>query len=209
MNKTMMKSILATTMLFSAVLGNGAITSAAAVKPAATTKPAATPAPIMRDNLFKFGLKKEVDLPVTITAGGLSYTLEKLMVYDVKSKDAQAIIKKYGYREQVFKQATKYLVWTKITIENNSQNLIQLTSKSPASKWIINTNGSNLAGSMPKLKADEINSKEALWNWKLQPGQKLSTYQMYVSTEDFTDLSIAIYFGGGFDEKFIVKRQGE
>lgn len=61
---------------------------------------------------------------------------------------------------------------------------------------------------MPKLKADEINSKEALWNWKLQPGQKLSTYQMYVSTEDFTDLSIAIYFGGGFDEKFIVKRQG-
>lgn len=59
MNKTMMKSILATTMLFSAVLGNGAITSAAAVKPAATTKPAATPAPIMRDNLFKFGLKKK------------------------------------------------------------------------------------------------------------------------------------------------------
>ncbi|OME72389.1 hypothetical protein BSK65_08485 [Paenibacillus odorifer] len=221
MKKRVVEATLVAAMLFSVVLGQGVVAKAETVTsvvtakpttsaiPTATVKPIATPVPIMRDNLSKFGLKKDLELPVTISAGGLSYTLEKLMVYDVKSKDAQELIKKYGYREQVFKQATKYMVWTKITIANDSHKLVQQTSKSPTSKWIINTNGSNLAGSMPKLKADEINSKEALWNWKLQPGQKLSTYQMYVSTEDITNLKILIYYGGGFDEKIIVKRQGE
>ncbi|OMD42626.1 hypothetical protein [Paenibacillus odorifer] len=221
MKKRIIEATMATTMLLGAVLGQGVVANAeavtpvatakptAAVKPTASVKPTAKPMPIMRDNLSKFGLKKEVDLPVTITAGGLSYTLEKLMVYDVKSKDAQALIKKYGYREKVTLGDTKYMVWTKITITNNSKNLVQLTSKSPAMKWVINVNGSILNPSMPKLKADEINSKEALWNWKLEPGKELSTYQMYGALEDFKDMSIIIYYGGASEEKTIVKHQGE
>lgn len=203
MKKTTLKVASAVAILLSTVMGNGLTTSAAAPKPVATQ------APIMRDNLFKFGLKKEVELPVTIAAGGLSYTLEKMMVYDVKSKDAQALIKKYGYIEKVALRDTKYMVWTKITIKNNSQNLIQLTSKSPSMKWIINVNSSILTPSMPKLKVNEFNSKEALWNWKLEPGKELSTYQMFGALEDFSDVYISVNYGGDFDEKAIVKRQGE
>lgn len=47
-----MKVALATTLLFSSVLGNGMIANAATTKPTATVKPTATPAPIMRDNLL-------------------------------------------------------------------------------------------------------------------------------------------------------------
>lgn len=221
MKKRVVEATLVAAMLFSVVLGQGVVAKAETVTsvvtakptisavPTATVKPIATPVPIMRDNLSKFGLKKDLELPVTISAGGLSYTLEKLMVYDVKSKDAQELIKKYGYREKVTLGDTKYMVWTKITITNNSKNIVQLTSKSPAMKWVINVNGSILTPSMPKLKADEINSKEALWNWKIDPGKKLSTYQMFGALEDFKDMSIIIYYGGAFEEKTIVKRQGE
>lgn len=207
MKKTSLKVAMAMVILSSAVIGNGYTASATTSKPVATQVPAE--APIMRDNLFKFGLKKEVELPVTVTAGGLSYTLEKMMVYDVKSKDAQALIKKYGYIEKVALRDTKYMVWTKITIKNNSQNLIQLTSKSPSMKWTINVNSLTLNPSMPKLKVNEFNSKEALWNWKLEPGKELSTYQMFGALEDFSDLYIFVNYGGYFDEKAIVKRQGE
>lgn len=203
MKKTSLKVAMAMVILCSAVMGNGLTASAT------TTKSGVTQSSIMRDNLFKFGLEKEVELPVTITAGGLSYTLEKMMVYDVKSKDAQALIKKYGYREKVYLRDTKYMIWTKITISNSSQNLIQLNAKSPTAKWFITANGTNLATSMPKLRAEEMNSKEALWNWKLEPGKSLSTYQMYGALEDFTNLFISINYGGSFDEKIIVKRQGE
>lgn len=207
MKKTSLKVAMAMVILSSSVMGNGFTANATTSKPVATQVPAE--APIMRDNLFKFGLKKEVELPVTVTAGGLSYTLEKMMVYDVKSKDAQALIKKYGYREKVALGDTKYMVWTKITITNNSKKLVQLSSKSPSMKWVINVNGSILNPSMPKLKAEEFNSKEALWNWKLEPDKTLSTYEMYGALEDFENLSIIIYYGGASEEKTIVKRQGE
>lgn len=99
MKKNILRAALTTTMLLSMVLGQNVITNAAAVTPvtaatpSATAKPAATPAPIMRDNLSKYGLKKDLELPVTVTAGGLSYTLEKIMIYDFKSKDAQNLVK--------------------------------------------------------------------------------------------------------------------
>lgn len=62
MEKIMMKAILATTLLAGSILGQvGSAQAATAAKPAA---------PIMRDNLSKFGLVKDLELPVTVTAGG-------------------------------------------------------------------------------------------------------------------------------------------
>lgn len=187
MKKTMMKSILATTMLFSVVLGNGAITNAAAVKPAATAKPTATPAPIMRDNLSKYGLKKDVELPVTVTAGGLSYTLEKIMIFDAKSKDAQTLIKKFNYSSE-----GKYFIWTKITVKNNSGNTIKKNYTDLSEKWSLGFGERNntVYLTMPRTKASSPNDKEALWDWSLAPGQQMSSYQAYYYNGDFKSFVI-------------------
>ncbi|MEK5400283.1 hypothetical protein [Paenibacillus sp. FSL K6-2859] len=204
MNKTMMKSILTATMLFSVVLGNGAITSAATVKPAATAKPTATPLPIMRDNLSKYGLKKDIELPVTVTAGGLSYTLEKIMIYDFNSKDAQGLIKKYDY------QGTgKYFIWTKITVENKSKDTIRQNVTDLSEKWRLLFGDEPTAPAMPKASYYKPNSKEAVWDWSLAPGQKLSTYQAYIYRGNFNWFYIKAKYKGASESKYIVNRPVE
>ncbi|WP_143191837.1 hypothetical protein [Paenibacillus sp. P46E] len=178
MKKTMMKSVLAAAMLAGAVVGQGSVSNAAGTTPAVA---AATAVPIMRDNLAKYGLVKDVELPVTVTAGGLSYTLEKIMIYETKSDMAQAVIKKYGYTGT---EDQKYFIWTKITIVNNSKALVQFSSKDLNSKWRFNF-GEEAWTRMPEKLAEKTNSTVALWGWELAPGKKLSTYQAYSYDGDF------------------------
>lgn len=173
MKKTMIKAALAGSMLFSLVLGQVGVTNAAAAKPAATV------APVVRDNLSSYGLKKDIELPVTVTAGGFSYTLEKIMIMETKSAAAQALIKKYGYAGD-----QKYFIWTKITIANNSKAVVQFSSKDLSDKWSLHF-GEEAYTSMPSRMADLKNNKEALWTWNLSPGQKLSTYQAYTYDAPF------------------------
>ncbi|WP_339317044.1 hypothetical protein [Paenibacillus sp. FSL R10-2734] len=200
MKKRVVKATLAATMLFSVVLGPGVVANAetvtpvvtakpaAAVKPTATVKPVATPAPapIMRDNLSKFGLKKDLELPVTVTAGGLSYTLEKIMIYDAQSKDAQTLIKKFNYSGE-----GKYFIWTKITVGNNSGNTIKKDYTDLSEKWRLGFgNKLDAYPTMPRSKDTSVNDKEALWGWKLAPGQKMNTYQAYYYDGDFKSFVI-------------------
>lgn len=199
----MMKSILAATMLFGAVVGQGSISHAAG------TSPAATAAPIMRDNLSKYGLKKDIELPVTVTAGGLSYTLEKIMIYDAKSKDAQAMSKQYGYDTN----DAKYFVWTKITIENKSGKLVQQNVKDLSEKWALNfgdlSKGEAFAA-MPKVSYNKPNSKEALWDWSLKPGEKLSTYQGYLYTGEINYFKIRLIINNKTaDAVYVVEPKGK
>lgn len=144
MKKNILRAALTTTMLLSMVLGQNVITNAAAVTPvtastpSATAKPAATPAPIMRDNLSKYGLKKDLELPVTVTAGGLSYTLEKFMIYDFKSKDAQNLVKQFKYDSfGVMVSKPKHFIWTKITIKNNSNKIVKRSLNDQKEKWVL------------------------------------------------------------------------
>jgi len=221
MKKRIVKATLVAAMLFSVVLRQGVFANAETVTPVvtakptasaiptATVKPTATPAPIMRDNLSKFGLKKDVDLPLTISAGGLKYTLEKLMFYDVKSKEAQSLMKMYDYSENIYKTPTKYMVWTKLTIENKGSKVIQVSAVDLSAKWNLKVDGYNLLAPAPGNKMLELNNKEALWNWVLKPGEKLSSYQMYGYIKDPSVISIYVNLGGDFEEKYIVKRPGE
>ncbi|MEK4343931.1 hypothetical protein [Paenibacillus sp. FSL P4-0184] len=221
MKKRVVEATLVAAMLFSVVLGQGVVAKAETVTsvvtakpttsavPTATVKPIATPAPIMRDNLFKFGLKKDLELPVTISAGGLTYTLEKLMFYDVKSKEAQSLMKMYGYTDDIYKTPTKYMIWTKITIGNKGSKVIQVSAKDSIAKWMLKVDGYNLITPSPRNKMLELNNKEALWNWVLKPGEKLSSYQMYGYIKDPSVISIYVNLGGEFEEKYIVKRPGE
>lgn len=185
MKKSMVKTTLAAALLVSGILGQGsarvAEAEAAAGTPATTTTKAQ---PIMTDNLAKYGLKKDVELPVTVTAGGLSYTLEKIMIYDAKSKDAQTLAKKYGYDFG----DSKYFLWTKITVENKANTLIQRNVRDLNEKWRLSF-GDRSKGEafniMPRKQVYKENSKDALWTWVLKPGEKLSTYQAFLYTGDF------------------------
>ncbi|MGE7612200.1 hypothetical protein [Paenibacillus sp. NPDC101420] len=221
MKKRVVEATLVAAMLFSVVLGQGVVVNAETVTPVvtakpttsavptATVKPIATPVPIMRDNLSKFGLKKDLELPVTISAGGLTYTLEKLMFYDVKAKEAQSLMKMYGYTDDIYKTPTKYMIWTKLTIGNKGSKVIQVSAKDSIAKWMLKVDGYNLLTPSPRNKMLELNNKEALWNWVLKPGEKLSSYQMYGYIKDPSVISIYVNLGGEFEEKYIVKRPGE
>ncbi|MEK4449958.1 hypothetical protein [Paenibacillus sp. FSL L8-0506] len=212
MKKTIVRAALTTTMLFSMVLGQNVITNAAAVTPVATAtptataKPTATPVPIMRDNLSKYGLKKDLELPVTVTAGGLSYTLEKFMIYDFKSKDAQNLVKKYDYDSfGVMVSKPKYLVWTKIIIKNNSKSIVKRALYDQKDKWVLSLKyGGELDPIWPKVNEEKINNKSAFYYYTLKPGEQLSTYQAFLYEKDFDYFAIRMYHAGGFDEKLIV-----
>jgi hypothetical protein len=215
MKKNILRAALTTTMLLSMVLGQNVITNAAAVTPvtastpSATAKPAATPAPIMRDNLSKYGLKKDLELPVTVTAGGLSYTLEKFMIYDFKSKDAQNLVKQYDYESfGGLVSNPKYFIWTKITIKNNSKNTVKRSLNDREKLWTLSLQGkSQLDTIWPKANVKKLNSKEAYYYYTIKPGEQLSTYQAYLYEEDFKYFVIRLFYGGEFDEKFVVNSQ--
>lgn len=168
-----------------------------------TAKPAATTSPIMRDNLSKYGLVKALELPVTVETGGFSYTLEKVMIYESSSPTAQALIKKYGYYGD-----RKYFIWTKITIQNKSKSVIQISSKDLNPMWRLNF-GEMVSDNMPKKVAKTVNSKEALWAWKLEPGQKLSTYQAYLYNDDFKSFYVSVYNKQNSNFVEIVKKKGK
>ncbi|OMC97645.1 hypothetical protein [Paenibacillus odorifer] len=215
MKKNILRAALTTTMLLSMVSGQNVITNAAAVTPvtastpSATAKPAATPAPIMRDNLIKYGLKKDLELPVTVTAGGLSYTLEKFMIYDFKSKDAQNLVKQYDYESfGGLVSNPKYFIWTKITIKNNSKNTVKRSLNDREKLWTLSLQGkSQLDTIWPKANVKKLNSKEAYYYYTIKPGEQLSTYQAYLYEEDFKYFVIRLFYGGEFDEKFVVNSQ--
>jgi hypothetical protein len=212
MKKEIVKATFVATMLFSVVLGQGGITNAAAAtpvataKPTATVKPAATPTPIMRDNLSKYGLKKDMELPVTVTAGGLSYTLEKIMIYDINSKDAQSLIKQYKYDSfGVMVSKPKYLIWTKITIKNNSKSIVKRSLYDQKDKWVLTfKRGGELDTIWPKVNEEKINNKSAFYYYTLKPEEQLSTYQAFLYEKDFEYFAIRMYHADGFDEKLIV-----
>lgn len=196
MKNTWIKGFLAIIILL-ATLG-GSVGSAGAA--ASTTKP-------IMDNLSKYGLKKDVELPVTVTAGGLSYTLEKIMIFDAKSKDALALSKKYGYDLE----GSQYFIWTKITVENKSGNTVQRNIKDLSNKWRLNfgdLSKGEASAAMPGKLDDSVNNKEALWTWVLKPGQKLSTYQGFRYSGDFNYFVIWLDNKGASATKYIVEPKG-
>ncbi|WP_339313073.1 hypothetical protein [Paenibacillus sp. FSL M7-0896] len=199
MKKIMMKAMLATTLLAGSILGQvGSAQATAAAKPTA---------PIMRDNLSKYGLVKDVELPVTVTAGGLSYTLEKIMIFDSKSKDAQVLSKTYGYNLG----NAQYFIWTKITVENKSGSMVQQNVKDLKDKWRLNfgdLSKGEAYTSMPDKMTDIKNSKQSLWDWSLKSGEKLSTYQAYLYTGNFNYFKIRVDNRNNSISKYIVEPKG-
>lgn len=201
MGRTAVKALLATALLAGGIVGQVGPVSATAAKP--------TAAPIMRDNLSKYGLVKDVELPVTVEAGGLSYTLEKIMIYDFNSKDAQNLIKQFKYDSfgGLVSKPTHF-IWTKITIKNNSAKTVKRSLNERKQKWSLSLQGKGQLDEIwPKINVNKLNNKEAFYYYTLKPGETLTTYQAYLYDQDFKYLVIRLFHDGGFDEKFIVNSQ--
>lgn len=199
MKKITIKAVLAATMLLSVVLGQGGVTNAAAAKPAVT-------APVMTDNLSKYGLKKDVELPVTVTAAGLSYTLHKIMIYDFISQTALSLRKQYKYGDiSGLIGDPQYFIWTKITITNNSKKTVERSYKDMLYKWNLYFGDGRIADPVvPFSKILEKNSKEALADFKLKLGESFTTYQALYYKGDFKYFSIGLRYDGKYVEKYVV-----
>ncbi|AKG33689.1 hypothetical protein VK70_03060 [Paenibacillus durus ATCC 35681] len=170
----------------------------------ATTVTAKATAPVMTDNLFKYGLKKDVELPVTVTAGGLSYTLEKIMIYDINSKEAVTLRKTYKYGSQSGLVANpKYFVWTKITVKNNSKKTVDNIS---GEKWTLSFRGLYSLDPVRNFSRMEKTNDQSALNWmELKPGQQLTTYQAFMYAKDFQYFVIRLFYDGQFAEKYVVE----
>lgn len=200
MKKSIVK-VTAAVFLLSQLLsmGGGSQDNTVSAAAAATsTKPAV----VMTDNLFKYGLKKDVELPVTLTAGGLSYTLEKIMVFDFASKDAVALRKTYGYGEESgLVSKPQYFIWTKFTVKNGSKKVLDTVNS--GERWMLQFQGLNSLD--PVYRLAKLNDKSAVSRIKLNPGEQLSSYQAYMFKGDFNYFKINLYFNGAFAEKYIVE----
>ncbi|WP_054943697.1 hypothetical protein [Paenibacillus ihuae] len=184
MKKTIIKVGLAAAMLSGAALGQVGSAGAAATatpKPAATVKPSA--APVMTDNFINYGMTKTQNLPATITADGLSYTLHKVMIYDVNSKDARNIWKTYKFLPLNLYPKAKYLVWTKITITNKTARTIRRDMQDLSRKWTVAVDHALNNGDTTLLSPGDpkhpVNSKDLLGYFVLKPNQSLTTYEAY------------------------------
>lgn len=186
MKNAIIKVSLAAVLLSSIGLGQGgsvisATAATAAPKPTASAKPTAAPA--MTDNFFKYGMTKTQDLPATINNNGLSYTLHKVMIYDINSKDAQTIWKTYKFPPLNLYPKAKYLIWTKITITNKTSRTIRRDFHDLSQKWRVSVDHAlNKGGTTLLTSGDPYhpeNSKESLRNFVLKPNQSLTTYEAY------------------------------
>ncbi|WP_310831789.1 hypothetical protein [Paenibacillus pedocola] len=178
MNKMILRVSVAA-MLVGQLLTLGGITQKNHVAAAAAT----TKTPAMTDNFFKYGMEKTQDLPATIDADGLSYTLHKVMIYDVNSKDAQTIWKTYKFLPLNLYPKAKYLIWTKITITNKTSRTIRRDMQDLSQKWRVSVDHALNNGEGYFLSPGDpnypINSKEALGNFVIKPNQSITSYEAY------------------------------
>ncbi|OBZ15831.1 hypothetical protein A8L34_27675 [Bacillus sp. FJAT-27264] len=167
----------------------------------------AAPTAIVRDNLSKYGLKKDVELPVTVTSGGLSYTLEKIMIFDSTSSEVKQLKKLYGFQDTGYLYTNpKYFIWTKMTLSNNTKQVLTGSGNTIANTIYLSfQDGQMLDPIWPMNKRTKTNDPEALWGYSLAPGQKVTSYLGYGYNGSFNYFAFRMFFGG-YVEKYVVKQ---
>lgn len=162
---------------------------------------------VMTDNLSKYGLKKDMELPVTVEAGGLSYTLHKVMIYDFKSAEVKKLQKMYGFPNTggVITRP-KYFIWTKVTIENNTKKNVWGGGRDIRKILPITFEDGSIVDPIgPLNRLEKRNDKEALWTYSFNPGESITSNLAYVYDGDFDYFAIRMFYDGKMVEKFVVE----
>lgn len=209
---TMMKKMTIKVNLAVMLVGQ-LLTLSSIVQPNHVSAAATTVNPVMTDNFFKYGMEKTQDLPATITADGLSYTLHKVMIYDVNSKDAQTIWKKYKFLPLSLFPKAKYLVWTKITITNKTTRTVRRDMYDLSEKWTVTFDNALNNGETVFLTPGDpkypVNSKEALGDFILKPNQSLTTYEAYYAKVNPRYFFVTLLNGSTLKTLYLVDPDGE
>jgi hypothetical protein len=133
------------------------------------------------NNFLAYGDIPKVKFPYTATSNiGLQVTLNDIHAYKVNSPEAQEIINKYELDVNT-PGNPQYFMWTHVTIQNNSKDVIGRNGDSPLPKWDVGVTG--VATTIAPSKISDImgtfNRTDYLWVWSLKPGESLTSYQGY------------------------------
>ncbi|RJX40927.1 copper amine oxidase N-terminal domain-containing protein [Paenibacillus pinisoli] len=134
-----------------------------------------------KHNLSAFKqLKVLENFPIILEANGLKLTVHEASLYKADSKEAKDLHKKY--KLQYFDRA-KYLVWSKVTLENKSKKTIRYDGLdlNPKIEWFTAT--SETSGKLllsNSINYDEMNSTDFLNGWVLKPGETIASNIVHI-----------------------------
>lgn len=151
-----------------------------------------------KHNLGNFKeLKVVTTFPIVLEAGGLKLTVHDVYLYKADSKEAKDLHKKYKF--QYFDRA-KYIVWSKITLENKSNKTIRYDGLdlNPKVEWFTATKDTaGLFISSNSINYDVINSTDVLGGWILKPDESLTSTNVqvdYLSEKPFRTFAVNLNF---------------
>ncbi|MFF2888271.1 copper amine oxidase N-terminal domain-containing protein [Paenibacillus sp. NPDC057967] len=151
-----------------------------------------------KHNLSAFKeLKVVTNFPIILEAAGLKLTVHDVYLYKADSKEARDLHKKYNL--QYFSRA-KYIVMSKITLENTSKKTIRYDGLDLNEKvgWFIatsETNGRSLNSS--SITYGTMNNTEILDGWILKPGELIMSTNVqidYLSEKSFDTIGVFLTY---------------
>jgi len=152
-----------------------------------------------KHNLGNFKeLKVVTNFPIVLEAGGLKLTVHDVYLYKADSEEAKNLNNKYNL--QYFSRA-KYVVWSKITLENTSKKVIRYDGLDLNEKvgWFTATSETEgLSLNSSSVKYGTMNNTEILDGWILKPGESITSTNVqidYLSEKQFDTIGVLLTYG--------------
>ncbi|RJE86926.1 copper amine oxidase N-terminal domain-containing protein [Paenibacillus sp. 1011MAR3C5] len=139
-------------------------------------------------------LKVLENFPIVLDANGLKLTVHEAYLYKADSKEAKDLQRKYDFQE--FYRA-KYLVWSKVTLENNTKETVRYDGLDMNQKieWLT---GSGDVGVIllhsSSIKVDKMNGTEVLNGFVLKPGESITSWEAQIDylSESIDLIAVAV-----------------
>jgi len=160
-----------------------------------------------KHNLGNFKeLKVVTNFPIVLEAGGLKLTVHDVYLYKADSEEAKVLHKKYDF--QYFGRA-KYVVWSKISLENTSKKVIRydgldlnekvgwFTATSETHGRLLNSNS---------ITYGTMNNTEVLDGWILKPSESITSTNVqidYLSEKPFDTIGVFLSYNNATSNKLI------
>lgn len=151
-----------------------------------------------KHNLANFKeLKVVTNFPIKLEANGLKLTVHDVYFYKADSKEAKDLHKKYNL--QYFSRA-KYIVMSKITLENTSKKTIRYDGLDLNEKveWFTATSETDgLLLNSNSITYGTMNNTEILDGWILKPGESITSTNIqidYLSEKPFDTIGVLLTY---------------
>ncbi|MGG3471555.1 copper amine oxidase N-terminal domain-containing protein [Neobacillus pocheonensis] len=125
------------------------------------------------NNLVRYGIKMDKQLPVKIQGAKLSLALNNVWIYPAGSNEFYDWVSKFNINVAA---DTKYIVVTGISFVNNSNGILASKPESSDSPWFVSASYGDV--SYPEYNV-ESSDNEYIKQWSLKPGEKIEGFQIY------------------------------